>query len=181
MKGLFNIYIMGNIFSFLSSLFGRGGKVTVDNSTVRSLDLERFMGRWYELARYDHSFERGMSHVSAMYMMTDSGKVLLVNEGVRNGKKRSIRGRAKQPDASQPGRLKVAFFLWFYSDYYVMDIDPDYRYALVGSSSDKYLWILSRERTITDVVKGELLSKLRARGYDTDKLIFVDQGLVSDL
>ena len=169
MKGLFNIYIMGNIFSFLSSLFGRGGKVTVDNSTVRSLDLERFMGRWYELARYDHS-----------YMMTDSGKVLLVNEGVRNGKKRSIRGRAKQPDVSQPGRLKVAFFLWFYSDYYVMDIDPDYRYALVGSSSDKYLWILSRERTITDVVKEELLSKLRARGCDTDKLMFVDKGLGSD-
>lgn len=172
---------MGNIFSFFSSLFGRGEEVTVDNSTVQSLDLGRFMGRWYEQARFDHSFERGMSHVSAMYMMTDSGKVLLTNEGVRNGKKHSVRGRAKQPDASQPGKLKVAFFLWFYSDYYVLDIDPDYRYALVGGNSDRYLWILSRDRVIKDVVKEELLGKLRARGYDTDKLIFVDQGLVSDL
>lgn len=172
---------MGNIFSFIGALFGRGGKTTVDNSTVKSLDLERFMGRWYEIARYDHIFERGMSHVSAMYMMTESGKVLLTNEGVKNGRHKSIRGHAKQPDASQPGKLKVAFFLWFYSDYYVMDIDPDYRYALVGGSSDKYLWILSRDRVLKDDVRDELLGRLRTRGYDTDKLIFVDQGLVSDL
>ena len=180
---------MKKIFFLLVSLLGMTACSSVqnermkslDNSTVASFDLSRFMGRWYEIARYEHRFEKGMTHVTATYTLRDNGTVSVKNEGLKNGKHKEIEGRAKQPDPKDPGKLKVSFFLWFYSDYYVMDIDPDYRYALVGSSSDKYLWILSRERTITDVVKEELLSKLRARGYDTDKLIFVDQGLVSDL
>lgn len=85
---------------------------------------------------------------------------------------RKSRERPKQPDPNDPGKLKVSFFLWFYADYYVLDIDPDYRYVLIGSSSDKYLWIMSREETLPDEVLQELIGKLRQRGYDTDKLVF---------
>lgn len=91
--------------------------MTVDNSTVKQLDLEKFMGRWYEIARYDHRFERGMSHVTATYSLPGDGRIKVVNEGVRNGKRKVARGKGKLPDTSQPGKLKVAFFLWFYADF----------------------------------------------------------------
>ena len=149
--------------------------MTVDNSTVKQLDLERFMGRWYEIARYDHRFERGMSHVTATYSLLGDGRIRVVNEGVKDGKHKTARGKGKQPDASQPGKLKVSFFLWFYADYYVLDIAPDYSYVLVGSSSDKYLWIMSRTPSLPRPVLDSLLAKLRRRGYDTSKLIFVEQ------
>ena len=97
------------------------------------------------------------------------------NEGYKNGKHKEVEGRAKQPNLVDPGKLKVSFFLWFYSDYYVLDIDPDYRYVLIGSSSDKYLWIMSRDKTLSKEKQAELLDKLRVRGYDTEKLLFVDQ------
>lgn len=170
---------MKKIMLFLLSLLGLGGcagsPLTVDNSTVKQLDLERFMGRWYEIARYDHRFERGMSHVTARYSLLGDGRIRVVNEGVKDGKHKTARGKGKLPDASQPGKLKVAFFLWFYADYYVLDIAPDYSYVLVGSSSDKYLWIMSRTLALPRPVLDSLLAKLRRRGYDTSKLIFVEQ------
>lgn len=170
---------MKKVIVCLLSLLGlggcAGGPSTVDNSTVKQLDLEKFMGRWYEIARYDHRFERGMSHVTATYSLLGDGRIRVVNEGVKDGKHKTARGKGKQPDASQPGKLKVAFFLWFYADYYVLDIAPDYSYVLVGSSSDKYLWIMSRTPSLPRPVLDSLLAKLRRRGYDTSKLIFVEQ------
>ena len=148
---------------------------SLDNSTVASFDLSRFMGRWYEIARYEHRFEKGMTHVTATYTLRDNGTVSVKNEGLKNGKHKEIEGRAKQPDPKDPGKLKVSFFLWFYSDYYVLDVDPDYRYVLIGSSSDKYLWIMSREKTLPAEKQEELLDKLRTRGYDISKLLFVAQ------
>ncbi len=148
---------------------------SLDNSTVTTFDLSRFMGRWYEIARYEHRFEKGMTHVTATYTLRDNGTISVKNEGLKNGKHKEIEGRAKQPDPKDPGKLKVSFFLWFYSDYYVLDIDPDYRYVLIGSSSDKYLWIMSREKTLPAEKQEELLDKLRTRGYDISKLLFVEQ------
>ena len=148
---------------------------TPDNSTTPTLDIRRFMGRWYEIARYDHRFEKGMTHVSATYTLSGNGKIEVLNEGLKEGKHKQIKGRAKQPNPQDPGKLKVSFFLWFYSDYYVLYIDPEYRYLLVGSSSDKYLWIMSREKSLAKETLDQLLDKLRVRGYDTDKLLFVAQ------
>lgn len=148
---------------------------TPDNSTTPTLDIQRFMGRWYEIARYDHRFEKGMTHVSATYTLSGNGKIEVLNEGLKEGKHKQIKGRAKQPNPQDPGKLKVSFFLWFYSDYYVLYIDPEYRYLLVGSSSDKYLWIMSREKSLAKETLDQLLDKLRVRGYDTDKLLFVAQ------
>ena len=146
-----------------------------DNSTTPTLDIQRFMGRWYEIARFEHRFEKGMTHVSATYTLSGNGKIEVLNEGLKEGKHKQIKGRAKQPNPQDPGKLKVSFFLWFYSDYYVLYIDPEYRYLLVGSSSDKYLWIMSREKSLAKETLDQLLDKLRVRGYDTDKLLFVAQ------
>lgn len=154
----------------------------VNNSTVKQLDIHRFMGKWYEIARFDHSFEKGMTHVVAKYSLENDGKIRVINKGIKNGKLKEIVGKAKQPDPiSYPGRLKVSFFLWFYADYYVLELDKDYQYALIGSSSDKYLWILSRTPEMTKAQLDGLLNNIVQRGYDLSKLIFVEQHVTSPI
>lgn len=148
----------------------------IDNSTVKELDVPRFMGKWYEIARYDHSFEKGMTHVIAEYTLEENGRIRVVNKGMKEGELKEIVGKGKQPEPEEyPGQLKVSFFLWFYADYYIMELDKDYQYALVGSSSDKYLWILSRTPKMEKVQLDKLLNNLIQRGYDISKLIFVEQ------
>ena len=150
--------------------------VLINTSTVRQLDVPRFMGKWYEIARYDHPFEKDMTHVTAEYSLEANGKIRVVNQGMKHGTPKTAIGKAKQPDPTKyPGRLKVSFFLWFYSDYYVLELDKDYQYALIGSSSDNYLWILSRTPEIPEPILNELLENLQKRGYDLSKLIFVEQ------
>lgn len=150
--------------------------VCIDTSTVRSLDVKRYMGRWYEIARYDHRFERGMTHATADYTLLPDGKIQVVNRGVRDGKLKETVGKAKQPDPKMcPGRLKVSFFLWFYADYYILELDEAYQYAVVGSSSDEYLWVLGRTPQLSDDVLVSLLQRIEARGYDVDNLIWVEQ------
>jgi lipocalin len=148
----------------------------VDTSTVRHLNINKFMGRWYEIARYDHRFERGMTHVVADYSIMDDGKIKVVNTGVKDGKIKEIEGKAKRLNPLHyPGRLRVSFFLWFYSDYYILSVDKDYQYAVIGSSSDDYLWILSRKPELPESTLNKLLSDLKRRGYDVDKLLWVEQ------
>ncbi|MFW5757035.1 MAG: lipocalin family protein, partial [Tangfeifania sp.] len=119
----------------------------MDFSTVQELDLKRYMGKWYEIARFDHRFERNLVGVTATYSLRDDGKIKVVNAGYKNnldGKYKETVGKAKQPNPEEPGKLKVSFFLFFYADYYILELDAEYQWALIGSSSDKYLWILSR-------------------------------------
>lgn len=171
------LLILCSILGFSSCSFSENKKESmIDNSTVKVFDLNRFVGKWYEIARYEHRFEKGMTHVSATYTLLDNGKIEVFNQGIKDGEKKEIKGKAKLPDPSDPGKLKVSFFLWFYSDYYVMEVDDDYQYMLIGSSSDKYLWIMSREKFMDDKLKEELLAKLKSRGYDTGRLVFVEQG-----
>lgn len=146
---------------------------TADHSTVKEVDLSRYMGVWYEIARYENRFEKNMTNVSATYTLKPNGRIKVENAGFRNGKHKKATGRAKLPDPSEPGKLKVAFFLWFYADYYILELDKEnYSYVLVGSSSDKYLWILSRTRQLPKDVLDCLLDKASRRGYDTQKLIY---------
>ncbi len=144
----------------------------MDNRTVQTFDVARFMGKWYEIARYDHRFEEGMTRVSATYTLLDDGRIEVLNSGYKDGKYKEIKGKAKQPNPADPGKLKVSFFLWFYSDYYVLILDPNYRYVVIGSSSDKYLWIMSRNPDLAEDVIRDLLDQLRERGYDTAKLVY---------
>ena len=147
----------------------------INRATVTSLDVERYMGRWYEIARYDHSFERNMEYCKAQYTLLPDGKILVENSGVdsRNGKFRIADGKAKLGD--HPGQLRVSFFLFFYSDYNILALDNNYEWALIGSQSPKYLWILSRTQKLPEVVLNEILLTAQNRGYDTSKLIMVQQ------
>ena len=145
----------------------------VDNSVVRELDLNRFLGSWYEVARFDHFFERGMSQTKANYVLREDGSIDVINTGIKGGKPKTAKGKAKLTDI--PSLLRVSFFGPFYSDYRVMLVDADYRYMLIGSGSDGYLWILSRTPQLADSDRTAILSEAKSRGYDTDKLIWVKQ------
>lgn len=147
-------------------------------STVSYLDLNRYLGLWYEIARFDHFFERGMEGVTAEYSIFPGAKIRVLNSGHKgslDGKLKQAEGKAKQPDPSDPGKLKVSFFLFFYGDYYILELDQDYRWALIGSSSKNYLWILSRTPQLASDELEMILKLAQDRGYDTGKLIFVKQ------
>lgn len=167
-----NILIIICVMLGLGSCRADNNNAKIDNSTVQTLDVARFMGKWYEIARYDHRFEKDMTNVSATYTLLDNGKIEVLNAGYKKGEYKEIKGKAKQPDPNDPGKLKVSFFLWFYSDYYILDIDKDYSYVIIGSSTDKYLWIMSRTETLPDDILQGLLEKLKDRGYDLDRLVF---------
>ena len=147
-----------------------------NNSPISDFNLGRYLGTWYEIARFDHSFERGMDNVMAEYLLRDDGKIDVFNSGWKNGEYKVTEGKAKQPDPLRdPAHLEVSFFLFFYSDYNVMMLDDAYQVALVGSKSPKYLWILSRTRHLDNNTKNNILAIARSRGYDTSKLIWVKQ------
>ncbi|MDO5341728.1 MAG: lipocalin family protein [Bacteroidia bacterium] len=146
-------------------------------TTVKELNIERYMGSWYEIARFDHRFERGLVGCMANYELQSDGKVKVTNTGYRkslDGKFKESVGKAYRPDDNVPGKLKVSFFLNFYSEYNVLELAPDYRYALIGSKSDSYLWILSRTPELSQDDLDFLLGSAKARGYDTSKLIWVE-------
>ena len=146
----------------------------VDNAPVAVLDLNRYLGEWYEIARFDHSFERGVEQAKANYKQNADGTIKVVNSGVKDGKPKTAIGKGKMTDT--PGLLRVSFFGPFYADYRVMLIDKDYAYALVGSGSADYLWLLSRSPELSETAKSELLAEAQRRGYDAGELIWVRQG-----
>jgi apolipoprotein D and lipocalin family protein len=166
---------------FMAALFANcnAQKNQIDKTVVANLDLQKYLGTWYEIARYDHSFERGLVGVTAKYSMREDGKLKVLNSGYKNsleGEYSEAIGKAKIPDpVNDPAKLKVSFFLFFYGDYYVMELDTDYQWAIIGSSSDKYLWILSRKPQMENEMYSELLEKLKKRGYDVSSLIKVEQ------
>ena len=148
----------------------------MDVTTVKELDLDKYLGTWYEIARFDHRFERNLEGVTATYSMRDDGKIKVLNQGYKNGLDGELqRAVGKAKTTSDPGKLKVSFFWFFYSDYLIMELDPDYRWVLIGSSSPKYLWILSRTPQLDKATTERILSKAVSRGYDTSKLIWVKQ------
>lgn len=142
----------------------------IDNSTVTELNLNRFLGSWYEIARLDHRFERGMTQCTATYTRNEDGTLRVLNRGMKNGKQKESVGKAKTTDTT--GLLRVSFWGPFYSDYRVMMLDKDYQYALIGSDSSKYLWILSRTPFLENSVKQAILAEATRRGYDVSKLIW---------
>ena len=161
----------------VSSLALAAGCVSVpkvDNAPVVALDLNRYLGEWYEIARFDHSFERGVEQAKAKYSLKDDGTIEVVNSGIKNGNPKTAVGKGKKTDT--PAFLRVSFFGPFYADYRVMLIDKEYTRALVGSGGAGYLWLLSRTPDLSETAKSELLAEAQRRGYDTGKLIWVRQG-----
>lgn len=145
---------------------------------VKNFQLERYLGTWYEIARLDHSFERGLSRVSATYTLHEGGGVTVVNRGfsAAENKWKEAKGKAFFVQGSDTGFLKVSFFGPFYGAYVVFELDQDdYRYALVSGPNTSYLWLLARTPHIDAQLQAELVAKAAARGFDTSRLIFVEQ------
>lgn len=168
------LFILIIILAFAAMAFiSCNSSVSVDNSTVKTVDVNKYLGRWYEIARFDHRFERDMEKCTATYSMQDNGKIKVTNKGIKNGKWKTSIGKAKLTDT--PGVLRVSFFGPFYSDYRIMMLASDYSYALIGSNSDDYLWILSRTPTLKRHISEQIIQEAHRRGYETDNLIWVNQ------
>lgn len=145
---------------------------------VSNFDADRYLGRWYEIARLDHSFERGLSSVTADYSLRDDGGIRVINRGFSapDNNWDSAEGKAYFVGDRDTGHLKVSFFGPFYGSYVVFDLDQvDYQQAYVGSYNHDYLWLLSRTPTISEADKNRFLESAADRGYDSDAIIWVDQ------
>jgi apolipoprotein D and lipocalin family protein len=155
-------------------------KVYLPLETVKLVDLTRYVGRWYEIARYPHRFEEGCSSVSADYTLQENGTIKVLNQCVledQGGKVKQAHGTAKVVDSATNAKLKVSFFWPFYGDYWVLHLDPDYQYAIIGAPSRKYLWILARKPHLSPSTLQKLLKKLKGFGYDPDRLIMTDHSV----
>jgi lipocalin len=142
---------------------------------VAPFELNKYLGRWYEIARLPNWFEKEMTNVTATYNLKENGKVKVENTGLINGKIKTAIGKAKIAKESNVGFLKVAFFLWFYADYKIISLDSvNYQYAMVASS-DKYLWILCRKPELDKAILDSLIEKAQKMGFDTSKLYFTPQ------
>ncbi len=166
------------LLAFLPALHCHPGQnKKVDTTCVTGFDVERYLGTWYELARFPHRFEKGLQGVQARYTLQPDGSIEVLNSGYENnlqGPRRSAEGKAKLAGDPNTGHLKVAFFLWFYADYRILELDTTrYQYALVGSSSDHYLWLLARSPYLADSTYQMLVTKAAERGYDTSRLVRV--------
>jgi apolipoprotein D and lipocalin family protein len=161
---------------FMGILRDLFGKSTKDIKPVCNVNLERYLGRWYEIARLPHSFEEGLEYVTATYNSKDNGRIEVINAGMKNGEKKSAKGVAWVPDKNCTGRLLVSFFWPFKSEYKIILLDEkDYQYAVVTSSNMNYLWILSRKPEISSELYDYLVGFAASKGFDTDKLIKVTQ------
>jgi apolipoprotein D and lipocalin family protein len=146
--------------------------------TVEFVDLDRYAGQWYEIARYHHRFQEGCVGSKATYTRRDDGKIAVVNEcrdKSMDGKLRSAKGKAWVVDKTTNAKLKVSFFWPFAGDYWIIDLGKNYEYAVVGHPNRKYLWILSRTPAMDVETYGAILKRLQTQGYDTAKLIRTEQ------
>lgn len=146
-------------------------------TAITNFEPEKYLGKWYEIARFDYKFEKNMNQVTATYSKNEDGTIKVENKGydyVKNEWKQST-GEAKFVSSENEARLKVSFFKPFWSGYNVIDLDENYKYALVAGKNLEYLWILSREKTIPQDIKTRFLDKAKLIGYDTSKLIWVEQ------
>jgi lipocalin len=154
------------------------GSATTGVRVVGYVDLNRYTGIWYEIARFPNSFEKGLKCVSATYTLRDDGRITVLNKGhkVENSSVvKQSKGVAWIPDKTYPAKLKVRFFWPFSGDYWILWLDPSYRFVLVGDPSLKYLWILSRTKTMEEDDYRYLLDKAKENGFDISKLMLVEQ------
>lgn len=166
-----NIVILSIMLSFFSC------KTYRELSTVENVEIEKYMGQWYEMARLPNRFEKGLSCVTANYSLKENGKIKVVNKGFSSEKnKYSVaQGTAWIPDETYPGRLKVSFFWPFAGNYYIIFLDKEYQYALIGDPSRKYLWVLSRSRALNSEVYEQLLTIAKEEGFAIEKVLMIHQ------
>ena len=168
---------MKKLLISVSSLFLMGCLGYPETVTpVQDFELERYLGKWYEIARLDHSFERGLEEVNATYSLRDDGGVRVENRGFsqKKNKWKEAEGKAYFVRDSNEGYLKVSFFGPFYGSYVIFELEEDYRYAFVSGPNKSYLWFLSRTPSIDDAAKDTFIQRATDLGYPVSELIFVD-------
>ncbi len=159
---------------FLSGCLGMPNSV----KPVSNFDIQSYLGTWYEIARLDHSFEEGLSQVTAEYTLRDDGGVSVLNKGFLADENRwkEAQGKAYFVDSESEGYLKVSFFGPFYGSYVVFDLDKEnYQYAFVSGPNTDYLWLLARAPTVDQTIINQFITMAKERGFDTSRLIFVEQ------
>lgn len=172
---------MGNIFNslimiFLAIFFTACSVKNPPLQTVEKVELKKYLGSWYEIARYEHFFEKDCKNVTANYSMLNEETIKVTNKCTKiqtNEKKEAI-GRAYAIDETN-SKLKVSFFRPFYGDYWIIMLDENYNYAVIGTPLREYLWILSRTPNIDDNLKEQILKKLPNMGFASSKLIWTIQ------
>lgn len=162
----------------LTALFALSGCAGLPEGIepVEDFELEPYLGTWYEIARLDHRFERGLTNVTANYSLREDGGVKVLNRGYqeKKGEWDEAEGKAYFVGEADTGQLKVSFFGPFYGAYNVFELGENYEYSMVAGPNRSYLWILARESTLPQSTLDELLSKAEAAGFDTSELIFVE-------
>ena len=144
---------------------------------VEGFEVNRYLGKWYEIARLDHSFERGLQNVTAEYSLREDGGIRVINSGysTRKNETKSAEGKAYFANDSGKGYLKVSFFGPFYGSYVVFELDKEnYEYAFVTSYNKSYLWLLSRTPVVSEELVDRFVNRARESGFNTDDLIFVE-------
>ena len=144
---------------------------------VKGFEIDRYLGTWYEIARLDHSFERGLDNITAEYSLRDDGGVKVINRGFSKEDEdwQQAEGKAYFVDNTDEGHLKVSFFGPFYGSYIIFELDQkDYEYAFVSGPDTSYLWLLARRPEIDDRVKDLFIERAAALGFDTSALIYVE-------
>ena len=141
--------------------------------TVPRVDLQRYLGTWYDIASFPQRFQLGCTGTTATYTLRGEGEINVLNrcrKGSLTGKEDSAQGRARVVDHATNAKLEVSFFRPFWGDYWIVDLGANYEYAVVGHPSRDYLWILSRKPTMEDTVYAGILGRLRAQGYEVERL-----------
>lgn len=141
-----------------------------------NFDLQRYLGKWYEVARLDHRFERGLSKISAQYSLREDGGVKVLNRGYSEEKQawQQAEGKAYFVEEENTGHLKVSFFGPFYGSYIIFELGEAYQYAMISGPDTEYLWILSRTPQLDKAITDKLVSKAQSLGFNTDELIYVE-------
>jgi len=138
---------------------------------VPHVELEKYLGKWYEIAHLPAKFQEGCNETTATYTLLKDGNVSVLNTCKRNGEVKTAKGKAKVVDKATGAKLKVTFFWPFYGDYWIIKLGKDYEYSVVGTPNLKYLWILSRTPRMDSKLFSELTEFAKSRGFDTDRLI----------
>ena len=136
--------------------------------TVQQVDLKRYLGQWYEIARYPNRFQKGCLESSASYTLQDDGDIEVLNrcKDSGDGKQRQSKGHAWVVDSASNAKLKVSFFWPFRGDYWIIELGREYEYAVIGTPNRKYFWILSRTRTMDDTLYAAILQRAKQQGFD---------------
>jgi len=177
-----NYKIIAILVTFTAGIAGCSA-VPEGLTPVTGFETERYLGKWYEIARLDHRFERNLNNVSATYTRSENGEIQVLNRGydVKTKEWKEIEGHARLLEGETVGSLKVSFFGPFYGGYHIIELDEqNYSYSMVSGPSRSYLWILARTTTLDDAVYEELVAKASGWGFDTAGLIKVEHNVPDD-